>query len=418
MQFDFGRPIWPMVALTIAAALPLGGCGRSADRPAPLPETWPEVLEAAAGKTVRMSMWDGDPLINAYMRDYVAPRLREEHQIELQVIGFRGNRLVSKLMVELEAGRQRGDIDLMWINGETFYQLRQLEALVGPWTDRLPAAAAIDWDDPLIAKDFQQPIEGYECPWGRVQQVIIYHPKRVANPPQNTKELAAWINQHPGRFTIDSSFTGMTFLKALLYEFAGTGWDGSIDSPQYARANAQLWEYLEALRPNLWKGGEAFPADVAQLHQLFAGQEIDFTFSNNDGEVDNKVLQGILPEQARGYVWQTGTIANSHYLGIPVNAPEPAAAMVLANLLASPAAQLEKSKPSVWGDGTVLDIERLPGPWPERFRNLEGRSRVPAREVIAARALPEPEARVMMRLFDDFQAFMRHGSPGATDRSP
>jgi ABC-type uncharacterized transport system YnjBCD substrate-binding protein len=47
-------------------------------------------------------------------------------------------------MTEQQANKSNSDIDLMWINGETFYQLKQINGLYGPWTDKLPNAKNID----------------------------------------------------------------------------------------------------------------------------------------------------------------------------------------------------------------------------------------------------------------------------------
>jgi len=385
----------------------LGGC-RESPPPAALTAsmTWEQILDLARGTTLKLSMWDGDPLINAYMRDYVAPHLKDDFGIALQLSGGQGNALVSKLMVDIETGRESGDSDLLWINGETFYQLRKIDALYGPFTDRLPNNKYVDWDSPFVNKDFQQPVEGYECPWGNVQLAIIYNSDAVPEPPRDMAALAAWIREHPGRFTFDNGFTGMTFLKSLMYEFAGGphSLDGPFDESQYTAAAGKLWSWLIALRPHLWREGATFPDSVSQLHQLFSNGEVDFTMSNNDGEVDNKVLQGVLPEFARAYVLDSGTIRNSHYMGIPVNAPNKAGALVAANFLISPAAQLEKATPAVWGDGTVLSLETLSEEWRSRFENIAGRTRVPPRSELERKALPEPASEVMVRLHADFRS--------------
>jgi putative spermidine/putrescine transport system substrate-binding protein len=350
-------------------------------------------------------MWDGDPLINAYMRDWVGPRLLDEHGITLQSIGAQGAAVVSKLMVDLESGRKTGDFDLVWINGETFYQLRKMQALYGPFTERLPNSKYIDWHNPFIAFDFQQPVEGFECPWGNVQLAIIYNSEHIADPPHNVQELETWIRQNPGRFTFDNSFTGMTFLKCLLHEFAGgtKSLDGPFDEGKYLQASTKLWNWLRDIQPHLWRSGETFPENVAQLHQLFSNSEVDFTMSNNDGEVDNKVAQGVLPEFAKAYVLDSGTIRNSHYFGIPVNAPNKAAAMVVVNFLISHEAQWQKAKPDVWGDGTILSTSLLPEEWKSKFENIAGRKRVPPRSELEPNALMEPAPEIMIRLNEDFR---------------
>jgi putative spermidine/putrescine transport system substrate-binding protein len=385
----------------------LSGCSRPTDPPTlTAATTWDEILTQARGSALHLSMWDGDPMINAYMRDYVAPHLKNDCGVTLELSGGQGSAIVSKLMVDLEAGRESGDLDLMWINGENFYQLRKLNALYGPFTDRLPNNKYVDWASPFVSEDFQQPVDGYECPWGNVQFAIIYNSETVPEPPRTNGALAAWIREHPGRFTFDNSFTGMTFLKSLLYDIAGgpKSLDGPFDETLYEKSSATLWDWLRELQPHLWRQGETFPESVSQLHQLFTNGEVDFTMSNNDGEVDNKVLQGVLPEHARAYVLDSGTIRNSHYMGIPVNAPHKPAALVAANFLISPDAQLKKATPAVWGDGTVLSISTLPEEWRSKFENIDGRTRVAPRAELETKALPEPASEVMVRLHADFRS--------------
>ena len=147
--------------------------------------------------------------------------------------------------------------------------------------------------------------------------------------------------------------------------------------------------------PNFWRDGETFPPDVAAMHRLFANDEIDFSMSNNQHDVVNKIRQGVLPPTARAFVLRDGTIANSHYVGIPFNAPNPAGAMVVANLLLSPEAQFEKQRPEVWADGTVLDVASLPEPWRDSIHRGGGRSaRDSARHAGALRAARGRAARI------------------------
>lgn len=386
----------------------LSACASPAeDGPDLLQASWPEIEAAADGQTVNVAMWQGDPFINAYMRDYVAPRAKAELGVDIQLIALQGNQIVSALITELEAGVAESAYDLLWINGETFFQLREIDALWGPWLDRVPNAAFIDTDNPFIGIDFQQPVDGYEMPWGNVQLALVYDAGRVQNPPpRSLDEIETWAAANPGRFTFDSEFTGMTFLKSLLADVAGgrDALNGPFDPALYDRASTKLWRRLNAMKPDFWQRGETFPQDVARMHQLFAAGEIDFTMSVNDGEVDNKVLQGLFPESARAYVLDTGTIQNSHYWGIPARAPHKAGALALANLLASPAAQYRKMQPAVWGDGTVLDIDRLPAAWQDSFASVPGRRFAPPRAEISRVAIQEPAPEYMIRLYDDFRS--------------
>lgn len=394
-----------VIAVTLCVLLP--GCGARQAPAEPFTDstTWAAIELAASGSSLTMMMWQGDPLINRYMQDWVKPRVRERFGIDLQLVSGQGSQVVSTLMAEREAGRNASELDLVWINGETFYQLRQIDALFGPFTDRLPNSRFVNWDNPFISVDFQQPVNGYECPWGNVQLALIYDSGQVPQPPQTLQDWERWWAANPGKFTVGNDFTGMTLLKSWLIHLAGgrDSLSGPFDLNKYEKHSAELWDFINHNKKYFWNEGSSFPSSVAQMHQLFANGELWFTMSNNDAEVDNKINEGFFSGDSRAYVPVTGTIQNSHFLGIPAAARHKEAALVVINFLISPEAQLEKMKPDVWGDGTVLSPERLEPEWKEQFAALPGRRYAPDRASIQDRALMEPDPEYMIRLFADFR---------------
>jgi putative spermidine/putrescine transport system substrate-binding protein len=393
-----------ILLITFTAAW-LTGCGPRKEEENLNGLSWPQVGQKARGTVVHLMMWQGDPYINAYMNTYVVPAVKKQLGVDLQIVPGQGTAIVSTLMAEKQAGKAESDLDLVWINGETFYQLRQLDALYGPFTDRLPNAKYIDFSNPFIGTDFGQPVNGYEAPWGNVQMCLIYDSVRTPQPPRTLAALETYVKAHPGTFTLGTDFTGMTLLKSFLTELAGGpgALAGKFDEEKYRRHSAQLWAYLNRVKPYFWKAGRTFPESVAQMHQLFVSGELHFTMSNNDGEVDNKILQGLFPPTARAYVLDAGTIQNSHYLGIAAQSAHKAGALAVVNFLLSPEAQLRKFNPQVWGDGTVLALPKLPPDWQAKFRTLPQRRYAPKREELDAKALPELAPEYMIRLYDDFR---------------
>lgn len=367
--------------------------------------SWEDIEQQANGQTVTMMMWTGDSKINSYMKGYIVPKVKQEHNINLEITSGQGAAIVQVLMTEKMANKSQSDIDLVWINGETFYQIKQIDGLFGPWTDKLPNATYIDFENPFIGIDFQQPIEGFELPWGNVQMTLIYDQNKIENPPLTRAELEAFVKKNPGTFTFDNHFTGLTFLKALLIDIAGgnDALSGAFNEEKYKQYSTELWNYIKKLKPYLWNKGEVFPENVAQMHQLFAGGELWFTMSNNDAEVDNKINEGLFPETARAYVPDFGTIQNSHYLGITKNSGDKAAAMVVANTMVSAEAQLKKMNPDVWGDGTVLSLDKLSELQKNAFENIPQRKYAPNREEISKNALKELAPEYMIRLAEDFR---------------
>ncbi|HXG69848.1 MAG TPA: ABC transporter substrate-binding protein [Gemmatimonadaceae bacterium] len=392
-----------------------GSSDRNTDRPAtgsigPLATLeWDSVVARARGTTVVWRMWRGDPSINSYVDDWVSPRLASQYGVALRAVEGQGPEIVNQLVTEREAGRGSGTASLVWINGETFANLRREKLLAGPWAGRLPHAAYVDSASRIIMRDFEQDLAGYESPWGTVQFAMIYDTARTPNPPRTIAELAQWIRKNPGRFTHDQGFTGITFLKTMMYALGGgvERFQGGFDSTAYAAGSAAVWQWLESARPYFWRAGRTYPPDVAAMHKLFANGEIAFSMSYNQNEVLTKVRQGILPPTSRALVLRNGTIANAHYVGIPVNAPNPAGAMVVANFLLSPEAQLEKRKPEVWADGTVLAPSRLPLEWRGRFAAVEGSPRELPRDTLARYARPEVAPTYHERLSADWRSRIR-----------
>ena len=383
----------------------LGACSSESSQTDPRELSWEEVEQQAMDTKVTMMMWMGDPLINEYMNGYVKPQVKEQLGIDLEIVNGQGTQIVSTLMSELESGLSQSQIDMMWINGETFYQLRQIEGLYGPFTSSLPNMQYVDLENPFIGIDFQQPLDGYEAPWGNVQLTLIYDPDQVNSPPQSFSDFMIWTSQNPGKFTIPTDFTGMTLLKSWMISKADYSeeYQGDFSEDLYQKYSTRLWNDINSMKPDFWRNGQTFPNNVAQLHQLFANGEVAFTMSNNDSEVDNKISQGVFPEDSRGYVPESGTIQNSHYLGIAKLSDNKAGAMAVINFMISPEAQFEKMKPQVWGDGTVLSMEKLPEEWQQSFSEIPGREQAPDRSEIKDKALMEPDPEYMIRLFEDFR---------------
>lgn len=389
-------------SLCLAAALTLAGpdsalAGKEVDSDWPN-MTWEEVLAEAEGQTVNWYMWGGSDIINAYVGNWVAAQVKERYGITLKRIGIDSTvDAVNKVLGEKEAGVSRGgSVDLIWINGRNFQTMKQGGMLFCDYMHKMPNDQYINWDDPTIAFDFGIPVDFCEVPWGRAQMVMVYDPTRLENPPRTIPELIQWVKDNPGRFTYPAppDFTGMFFVKHVLYSTAGTyePFIGPFDQTVYDDVAPQLWSTLNDMAPALWRRGETYPADRAALHQLFANGEIDFTVATHPDSVGKDIDKGTFPPTTSSYVLDDGTVGDVHYVAIPYNAAHKAAAMVVANYLISPEAQLEKAKPSVWGVRTALDLTRLPDEWQQRFIDLPRHPAVVSDADLARAALPQPNS--------------------------
>jgi putative spermidine/putrescine transport system substrate-binding protein len=134
------------------------------------------------------------------------------------------------------------------------------------------------------------------------------------------------------------------------------------------------------------------------MNTLFADGQIDFSFSYHQGEASRNILDGLFPTTVRTFVFDEGTIANTHFVAIPYNAKDKAAAMVVANFLLSPEAQLEKAKPEVWGDFPAIQPASLPTAWQEKFKTLPRGKATLGDAELQAHQLPEPPSAILIQL--------------------
>ena len=102
-----------------------------------------------------------------------------------------------------------------------------------------------------------------------------------------------------------------------------------------------------------------------------------------------KILEKTYPETVRTFVLAEGAIFNTHFTAIPFNAPNKAGAMVLANFLMSPEAQLSKFKPENWGDLPALEVAKLEAAQRKAFEKVDLGEATLDTDTLSAAGVPE-----------------------------
>ena len=366
--------------------------------------SWEQIVQRAKGQTVDWHMWGGFPSTNTYVNGFVARRVKELYGINLRQVPVTDiSEVISKILVEKQAGKDTGGkADLLWINGENFRTAKRNGLLFGPFAHLLPNNRYVDWSRPSVHNDFGERVNGMESPWGSAQVVMIYDSDRTPRPPESVADLLAWIRRHPGRFAYPAppDFTGSVFVRHIFYHVSGDVniWQGDWSEERFNRASAETYRILKELAPYLWREGKTYPENPERLSQLFADGEVDFSLSYHPAEASKKIRDGLYPDSVRTFVFEEGTISNTHFLAIPFNAEDKEGAMVVADFLLSPEAQLKKADPEVWGDFPAIDIQRLDQNWREKFTRLpRGKATLPD-TVLQNHQLPEPPSEILIRL--------------------
>lgn len=372
----------------------------------PDPADWDAVLEEARGQTVFWNAWGGSTTTNDFIA-WVGDRVAEEYGVSLEHVKLTDTAdAVTRVLSEKEAGQDDdGAIDLIWINGANFAAMREADLLFGPWAEDLPNWRFVDVEGKTVTTDFTVPVEGYEAPWAMAQVVFIYDAADM-EPLGSMTELLDWARDNPGRFTYPQppDFLGTTFLKQALVDLMDDPavLAEPVSDDSYEAVTAPLWAFLEELTPLLWREGRAYPQTGPRQLQLINDGEIDLAISFSPGEASTAIANFQLPDTARTFVLDAGTIGNASFVAIPYNSGSKAGAMVVADFLMSPEAQVRAQDPAILGYGTVLDIAALSGDDRAAFEALDlGVATLSPAELGPVRDEPHPSW--MTRIAADWQ---------------
>ena len=326
---------------------------------------WQQIQQKAEGQTVYFNAWGGSETINAYIR-WAGDQVEQRYGVKVTQVKVADTaEVVSRILAEKTAGRNdHGTVDLVWINGENFRAMKENGLLYGPFSQWLPNYSLVDTEHKTTTlSDFTTPVDNLEAPWGMAQLVFMYDSARISQPPLSMQELLAFAHQHPGRFTYPAppAFHGTTFLKQALYELTPDPavLSKPVSQTDFNKATQPLWAFLDELHPLMWRQGKSFTTSATEMKQLLNDGEIDISLSFNPNDASNAIATGELPDTIRSYVHRSGTIANSHFVAIPFNSSAKEGAMVFADFLLSPEAQARKANTGVWGDPTVLAMNKL-----------------------------------------------------------
>ncbi|MBC8131075.1 MAG: ABC transporter substrate-binding protein [Rhizobiaceae bacterium] len=377
---------------------------------------WQATLDEARGQTVYFNAWGGSESINAYL-GWAAERLAADHGVALQHVKLDDTaKAVAAVVAEKAAGRDTGgSVDLVWINGENFAAMKDQGLLGEGFATDLPNWAYVDTaNKPTVLTDFTIATEGQESPWGMAKLVFFTDTAvtgDLAAMPKTSAELLAWAKAHPGRFAYPAppDFVGTSFLKQVLFETIADPMvlQKPVEEARFTETVAPLFAYLDALTPSLWRQGRAFPQNYPALKQLLADGELAVIFAFNPAEASNGIAAGELPDTVRSFTFPAGTLGNTHFVAIPFNANARAGAKVVANFLLSPEAQARKEDPAVWGDPTVLAMDKLPEADRAAFAAIDRGLATLSPEELGP-VLPEPHPTWMVRI--EAEWLKRYGS--------
>ena len=179
--------------------------------------------------------------------------------------------------------------------------------------------------------------------------------------------LDPWIMGREHVIQAAQQFTGNTFVHEAMYAHNpdGTGHEPFMNFPQdmapeeIARVTKPGMEYLKRIEPYLLGGKNPdYPKDPVSNKAMVANGEVDMLCRFGIGGTVTDIKNGELPPTMRNRIFPRGyLIQNKAFITITGNAPHPAAALVLANLIGSVDMQVSWMK--AYGGVSGMDASEL-----------------------------------------------------------
>lgn len=341
-------------------------------------------------QSVNLYMWGGSHEINKFMDDVITPKALEKTGIKINRVPITDAKdTVNKMIVEKQAGKKVGSVDVMWVNGANFKSLKDAGLLTEGSTKNLKNLELVK--PSTLEKDFGEPVLGMEAPWGEAQFNFIYDGAKGAVPFVDHVTLLQYAKNNPGRITypVTTNFTGSAFVRNMAIDLIGLENIEKMSDEEFPAALAPLWAYLKEIKPYLWREGATYPESEAKLDTLYSNGEVDMTMGYTVSKVDSKIAAGQYPKTSKSFLLDRGTLFNNHYLAIPNNSKNPQAASLIVDYLISPEAQLLKQDPKNWGDLTVIDIEKLSPEMATEFKKVAQSENIPPMDELQIKRVRE-----------------------------
>lgn len=310
---------------------------------------WDSVLEAAKGQTVNVNMMTGADM-GAWMNKEIGPKIEELGITWNLTMAANTVDVVNLVSSEMSAGKtEGGSVDVCWINGENFSNLMDAGYLYGPILEVLPSYEFCNLDDPNTTRDSGRDTEGYEVPFQSIWDVFWANTDVIPESefPTDADSFKALVEKYPGKFTYANlgNYKGTYFVNTIINAVCGPEvWEKvsgeELEKEELKELIEPALQYLRDIAPNLWNGGQSYPADGDQMLQLFSDGEIAMLFETTmpQGAMD----EGTVPDSTRPFFLESGAIHDIWYMAIPKNAGNLAAALVTVNEIMKPAIQVSQ----------------------------------------------------------------------------
>lgn len=285
-----------------------------------------------------------------------------------------GDRTANIGKVVSEASSATGTVDALLVGGVELKSLLDAKALYGPLLGVIPESDKVD--QKLAKTQEGYATGGVLIPVYRNQTGFAYDPDKLANPPQNWADLTQWLDANPGQFAFNDPSkggSGQAFVQAAIVNILGDAqkYDGDTELDQAKVADwGKVWDWFNANEQKF----TITSSNNDSIDRLNQGEVMMAAAWDDDTAVS--LAKGTLFKRAKLYIPELGMPGGGDSLGIPVNAPHKAAALLFVAYLIE--ADVQKQLNATIGSYLArTDITGENALIPEEQRQKNGRAWLP-----------------------------------------
>ena len=406
-----------LLAACMVVTVTLTACGKSSSSQSGTGDkvtTFKHAEKTARGKEVTFYGFGGNEQANKWVDEVVAPAMKKKYDIKVKRVPMDIDNILNKLVSIKQSGKT-GNIDVIWINGENFYTAKREGLLYGPFANKVPSFKNLMYTNGHYSKyDFGTPIKGYEVPYGTAQLTFFGRPGDFDNHfPDSAQQLLEYAKAHPGKltYTAPPEFTGSAFVRNVICNIVGYKrvYDAPATKAGMYKAIKPGLDYLNELKPYLWKQGKTYPTTTAQLDKMYAAHQInmDFSYSPTHGAVERDEHQ--FSADTQPFFFKKGNIANESYLAIANSSANKDAALLLINEMTSESAQVKKAEAKYGYSLPPFDYSKLTPQNRQKLESLYTNKGVPSDQELRSHQIPEVQAKKIAIIESLWKEHVLHG---------
>lgn len=337
---------------------------------------WSIIEESAQNSTINIYVSEAKDDMRMWFNNNLSKNLSETYgmTLEFKVLSF--DNIVKTLEQEKVDEVKSGSIDLLILKDDEFRILKEMDLLYADLKDKVPNFQMnINHLDHDVLSEHGYALDGVGVPFGREQFIMVYDEDVLEVFPEDADEVKRFAEKNPNMITYPNPMTdeiGGEFVRTMIYEVVGKEammklMDASVSMATVESVIKPGLEFLQALDPYMYKEEDEYLKSIDKLNEAFVEGIVFFSMTDDYAYIEEAVKEEIYPAGARAFILQSGTIQDTLYFAVPVNAANKTGSIVTMNQVLSVDMQLDKYIPSRWGNLPILDLNLMAETDIERF---------------------------------------------------